>query len=227
MERKKQTKGSCVYCGRKMTKRGISKHLQSCNKRVEVITTANAKPGKEEIFYHLQIQDNWLGDYWLILEISGKATFIDLDYYLRTIWLECCDHLSEFSFSKRGEDIYMDSKVEQILSKGVELIHIYDFGTSSITKIKVVSTRKGKATTTHPIVLMARNDPPEAYCIECGKPASRFCLECIHEDYESEGTLCDEHAQSHQHDDYGEPMPLVNSPRLGMCGYTGPAKPPY
>lgn len=29
------------------------------------------------------------------------------------------------------------------------------------------------------------------------------------------------------HDDYGEPIELVNSPRLGMCGYTGPADPPY
>jgi hypothetical protein len=22
-------------------------------------------------------------------------------------------------------------------------------------------------------------------------------------------------------------LPVVNSPRLGMCGYTGPAEPPY
>ena len=27
----------------------------------------------------------------------------------------------------------------------------------------------------------------------------------------------------HPHDQYGEPIPLVNSPRLGMCGYDGPA----
>ncbi|WP_127011414.1 hypothetical protein ACF3DV_03465 [Chlorogloeopsis fritschii PCC 9212] len=28
-------------------------------------------------------------------------------------------------------------------------------------------------------------------------------------------------------DNYGEPIPLVNSPRLSLCGYDGPAEPPY
>jgi hypothetical protein len=41
------------------------------------------------------------------------------------------------------------------------------------------------------------------------------------------GTLCDEHARNHPHDNYGEPTPLVNSPRVGLCGYDGPAEPPY
>ena len=41
------------------------------------------------------------------------------------------------------------------------------------------------------------------------------------------GTLCDEHAKSHPHDEYGEPVALVNSPRMGLCGYDGPAEPPY
>jgi hypothetical protein len=39
--------------------------------------------------------------------------------------------------------------------------------------------------------------------------------------------LCDEHVKNHPHDEYGDPLPLVNSPRLGMCGYDGPAEPPY
>ena len=58
MGRKKQTQGSCIYCGREMTRNGISKHLQYCNKREEVITRANTKSGKVEMYYHLQIQDN-------------------------------------------------------------------------------------------------------------------------------------------------------------------------
>jgi hypothetical protein len=51
-------------------------------------------------------------------------------------------------------------------------------------------------------------------------------LECVYE-MDEQGTLCDEHARNHPHDNYGEPMPLVNSPRVGMCGYDGPAEPPY
>ena len=32
------------------------------------------------------------------------------------------------------------------------------------------------------------------------------------------GLLCDEHARDYRHEDYGEPMPAVNSPRVGLCG---------
>jgi hypothetical protein len=44
---------------------------------------------------------------------------------------------------------------------------------------------------------------------------------------DQQGTLCDDHAQEHPHEEYGEPVPLVNSPRVGMCGYVGPAEAPY
>jgi len=33
--------------------------------------------------------------------------------------------------------------------------------------------------------------------------------------------------EAHPHEEYGEPIEIVNSPRLGLCGYTGPADPPY
>jgi len=42
-----------------------------------------------------------------------------------------------------------------------------------------------------------------------------------------EGALCNQHAEKHPHDDYGEPMPLVNLPWVRKCGYNGSAEPPY
>ncbi len=62
--------------------------------------------------------------------------------------------------------------------------------------------------------------------MECDQPAAWLCMECIYE-FNETGALCDEHAREHPHTNYGEPVPLVNSPRVGMCGYDGPAKPPY
>jgi hypothetical protein len=106
------------------------------------------------------------------------------------------------------------------------LVHIYDFGTSSETIVRVVGVRTGQPLTAKPIFLMARNNPPEAACIECGQPAAWLCMECVIED-DVWGVLCEQHAETHPHDNYGEPSPLVNSPRLGMCGYDGPADPPY
>lgn len=120
----------------------------------------------------------------------------------------------------------MSRRIDRVFQPGVELTHIYDFGTSSETLIKAVGMREGKPTTTRPIALMVRNLLPEAKCTECKQPAAYLCMECLIEE-ERWGTLCSRHSQTHPHDGYGEPVQLVNSPRLGMCGYTGPAEPPY
>ena len=85
---------------------------------------------------------------------------------------------------------------------------------------------KRRPATPRPIALMMRNLMPQCECIECKKPAIWLCMECFIE----EGawrTLCDEHVKTHPTDNYGEPVKLVNSPRLGLCGYDGPAEPPY
>jgi hypothetical protein len=161
------------------------------------------------------------------LEIPGKTQLVELDDYLRAIWLECCGHLSQFSIGGwSGDEIPMTARVADVFGPDLEVTHIYDFGTSSITSIKAISTREGKFLPSKPIALMARNLQPESSCIECDEPANWFCLECMIED-QVYGTLCDRHVKTHPHEDYEDPIPLVNSPRLGMCGYTGPADPPY
>ena len=227
MARRKQTRGKCAFCGKEMTKGGLTRHLSSCSERQDAIEKTNQKPDKKERLYHLQVRDAWQGDYWLHLEMRGTATLADLDRYLRAIWLECCGHLSQFSVGGwGGEEISQKRQVKQVLEPEVELTHIYDFGTSSETLVKGVGVRKGNPLTAHPLALMARNDPPEAECMECGQPASWLCIECIYE-YDEVGTLCDEHVEEHPYENYGEPMPLVNSPRMGLCGYCGPAEPPY
>lgn len=229
MPRGKQSQGACVFCGRLMTKGGLSKHLKTCPKRQEAIQATDSQATNKTpiALYHLQVQDSASYDFWLHLEMKGTATLDDLDHYLRAIWLECCGHLSQFSVGGwSGDEIPMSRKIEQVFQVGTELTHIYDFGTSSITLVKAVDVRQGQPLSKHPIYLMARNEMPEAVCAECGQPATRWCPECLIEEGQWV-TLCEAHAAEHPHEDYGEPMPLVNSPRVGMCGYTGPAKPPY
>ncbi|HEX6291342.1 MAG TPA: hypothetical protein VFZ66_19315 [Herpetosiphonaceae bacterium] len=210
-----------------MTRGGLARHLATCSERQAAIQRADQGKGAEDPWYHLQIQDAGYGDYWLHIEIRGSASLAVLDQYLRAIWLECCGHLSQFSVGGwSGQEIAKNRKIAQVFQPGVTVTHIYDFGTSSETLIKLVGTRTGKALTRHPIVLLARNDPFQAQCIECEQPAIWLCIQCLYED-EAGGVLCDRHAEEHPHTDYGEPMPLVNSPRVGMCGYGGPAEPPY
>lgn len=206
----------------------MAKHLAVCPERQTAIVEADESgKGTPEAIYHLQVRDAYRKEFWLNLEVNGSATFKKLDDYLRSIWLECCGHLSQFS-PDGGliQKVGMARKMGDVFQKGAKLMHIYDFGTSSETVIEPIAVREGKPMTKHPIALLARNLMPEDPCIECEQPATHLCLECVSE-AETWGVLCDEHTQNHPHKNYGDPVPLVNSPRLGMCGYDGPATPLY
>lgn len=232
-----QTRGSCVFCGRELAKGGLSRHLPTCPKRQEAQATADATKRQRQTLYHLQAQDAWGAGYFLHLEMRGKATLKDLDEYLRAIWLECCGHLSSFKIAGvrydntaglwgEGEGPLMGAvKVHSIFQPGLELSYEYDFGTTSELTIKVIAAREGKPLTEHPIFLMARNkfEPPS--CMVCGAPATNLCTQCLYDHADRSCGLCDEHAEEHEHEEMV--MALVNSPRVGMCGYSGPAEPPY
>jgi hypothetical protein len=228
MPTRKQSRGACVFCGREMSRTGLSKHLQSCSQRQAAVAAAeNSAAAARQPLYHLLVRDAYDGNYWLHLEVNGRATLKDLDQYLRAIWLECCGHLSRFSVGGwRSKEIAKSRKIEMALEPDTELTHIYDFGTSSETTIKAVSVRQGRPLSGKPIYLMARNKPPQAVCVECGGTAGYYCADCLVERGEWL-SLCQEHCADHDHDEYGGPSPLVNSPRLGLCGYAGPAEPPY
>lgn len=122
----------------------------------------------------------------------------------------------------------MNTQVRRHFRPGMAIPYQYDFGTTSELMIKVVDQREGKPTTENPIALMARNafEPPP--CAECGQPATQLCAECMWEQG-PEAMFCDVHAEEHAEDLEHEDMlmSIVNSPRTGMCGYNGPAEPPY
>ncbi|MDM8529331.1 hypothetical protein QUF58_14145 [Anaerolineales bacterium HSG24] len=223
MARKNQTRGKCNFCQKEMTREGLVRHLSSCKERQRVIEKAT---GRSQQIYHLQIQDAIIGDFWLHIEIGAVATLKNLDHYLRWIWLECCGHLSQFSVGGwHGEEFDMDCPIGEIFTVGGDkLTHIYDFGTESQSIIKAVAIRDGKPLSKNPIFLMARNNIPEVTCMECDKPATWLCTDCMWE-AEVTGLLCDTHNETHVHPDVI--LPFVNSPRTGLCGYDGPAEPPY
>lgn len=184
----------------------MGRHLTACPQRQDQIVSAAA--GSPQPLTHVRMQDGYGGPYRLDAEVRGTATLANIDSYLRAIWLECCGHLSRFSLGGWG---------------GQELS---DFGTESVTQVKAVGSRRAAPLSRRPIVLMARNLPPDAPCVECGQLASHLCQEC-QLDWNLPGVLCAQHAKAHPHEEYGEPIEIVNSPRLGLCGYTGPADPPY
>lgn len=197
MPAKKQSRGTCIYCGAVYTRAGTTKHLAVCSERQAAIEATEQAGGAKESLYHLVARSAYSNDFWLHLEIAGSRTLNDLDHYLRAIWLECCGHLSQFSIGGwQGDEIDMRLRIAQVFKPDVELTHIYDFGTSSYTLIKAVGTRTGNPTTSHPIALMARNLMPENKCIECGQPAGWLCIECLIEN-DIWGVLCETHVKTH------------------------------
>lgn len=167
--------------------------------------------------------------------MPGWQKLEQLDSYLRAIWLECCGHLSGFTigdvfYTQIFEDSMgwreerdMNVSIERLFAPGMEIPYEYDFGTTSELTIKVVREREGKWQG-NPIKLMARNKLMALECASCGKPAEFLCADCMWNDENS--CYCENCLIQHEHgDEMG--MPIVNSPRMGLCGYIGPAEPPY
>lgn len=160
--------------------------------------------------------------------MTGAARLHDLDHYLRAIWLECCEHLSQFSHGRRGAELAVEHPIYTVFQPGSTLTHVYNFETSSETTITCLGIRHGAALTPYPIACLMRNQPPDARCMVCQQPALWFCAWCFGEDNQWE-PRCDVHASIYRQadDDDAEVIRAVNSPRVGMCGYNGPAEPPY
>ncbi len=112
----------------------------------------------------------------------------------------------------------MNHKVEDILMPGVELNYQYDFGSTTELTIRAVDNYHGATNVNKKIQLITRNAQPIIPCDECGlKPATQICCECL---WDEGGWLCEACSQTHECDDEMF-LPVVNSPRTGVCGYTG------
>ena len=117
------------------------------------------------------------------------------------------------------DDESMDVKLGDVLSAKVVFHHTYDFGTSTELKLRVVDEREGSIGRKS-LRVLSRNEAPVWECDVCGEPATQICAMCI---YESDNPFyCEDHAEDHDCEEIEMLLPVVNSPRMGMCGYTGP-----
>ncbi len=211
-----KSEGICDFCDKKVSGNAMKRHLLSCSEREK----ANKEcPGQEKIFFIKAGAD----PFWVYFEADGSSTLKETDSFLRGLWLECCGHLSLFTIfdetyasspQKEHGDRSMNIQLKNMLFPGLKFSHEYDFGTTTMLGIECVSERLGKAI--GEINVLARNNLPDFLCA-CGKPAKDICSQCEGEDG---SLLCAECGKEHE---CGEDMllPIVNSPRTGMCGYTG------
>ena len=156
--------------------------------------------------------------------VPVTAPLRKLDDFLRRAWLECCGHMSAFeihgqryaSASMEGESS-MGASLSQVLEVGTKFNYEYDYGSTTDLALKVIALRE-QDLAKGAIQLLAMNEPPRIICQRCGiEPATLICTECA---WKGEGWFCEGCAVAH---DCGDEMclPVVNSPRVGVCGYTG------
>lgn len=211
--RPKATKGPCAICGKEYTRAGMAKHLDKCLADRE--KTATGK--KLKSCFHLQVSAKYASPYWLHLQVDGEATLKSLDKFLRDIWLECCGHMSLFCANR--QEIGMNRKLSSLFKPGMVIDYDYDMGDTTSLEIKVMGTCQGMVAVKKPVEVLARNQPPVIACDSCGKgPAVKICPEC---QWEGEGWLCKACAAKHGCGDAEDMLPVVNSPRAGVCGYVG------
>lgn len=99
-EVKETYKGICNFCHAEFDKSKMTQHLKHCKQRKATIEAANAEESEKTNLFHIVVEGRYLPMYWMHLEMPADATLLDLDDFLRAIWLECCDHLSEFRIGK-------------------------------------------------------------------------------------------------------------------------------
>lgn len=116
-------------------------------------------------------------------------------------------------------EIPMNKKAKDVLQKDMKLEYQYDFG--STTELQLTVLEEFDIAADKPLVLLSRNDRPLWKCAICGqKPATQLCTVCT-----EAALFCGACAKKHAKTcsdfaDYAA-MPVVNSPRMGVCAYDG------
>ena len=200
------SKAHCYFCGKLLTKTGTKRHL----------LTHAYEGDKAQKCCLVKVESPYLKDYWIYVEIPLTSNLEKLDEFLRCIWLECCGHMSAF-YAARYEEISMNCKIANI-PIGSVLGYEYDFGSTTELTVSFVGytarKRQQKA-----VRLLARNEAKQFQCCICGKPAKELCCDCM---YELDNPFfCESCAQSHYEKEEHFMLPVVNSPRMGECGYEG------
>ncbi len=227
--------GTCSLCGAAVTRASTRKHLAAC------APAHDASGVPEQRLMQIRATAPGLPAYWLDVEVGSEAKLDALDSFLRQIWLECCGHLSAFhigavKYFSRGYDFgftrtlgslgrrqpaerSMSVKVHDTsMSQDEPFEYEYDFGSTTRLQLKVVGERTGRVE--RPVVrLLVRNTPPVWPCSVCGQSAALVCAFCIQD--AGSAFVCAKHRKQHGCGEDEGFLPVVNSPRMGVCGYTG------
>jgi len=193
------TDGYCKLCDKVTSKTAMKNHIHK-----------DHNSGDEKC-YLIKAEGAYAKKYWLFFSVPTDAKLSDIDKFLRSIWCECCDHMSGFSIQRH--EIEMSQKLSTF-SKGDMLLYEYDYGSTTEIIITIID-KISRVKHDEKVQLLARNVMTEYLCDKCGAPATMI------DPMDDYARLCDECATVAEEEEGDSILPLTNSPRCGVCGYTG------
>lgn len=240
--------GKCIFCGKEFSKQTMSRHLATHlqqkvteskpGKSFHLKIETAPRWGSTPYFLHLWANgkvpihdvDDFLRAIWL--ECCGHMSSFTNKAAKKTrgLWhfFEAQTLLSQGKRKEYEElmedangEIPMSKKLKDTLHKDMKIDYQYDFGSTTELLITVVGEYPVAATKS--LVLLSRNEPPDQKCSMCGEKGARVvCTVCISKE---DAFFCKTCAKKHaktcsDFDDYAS-MSVVNSPRMGVCGYEG------
>lgn len=249
MNKQLRSEGKCLFCGKTYAKAGINRHLKT-HLQEKAATNAKGKSfllkveentrygGGFPYFLSLWVDgnatmkkiDDFLRDIWLdccghlsafrdpaAQTSSGMWGFFETEELLEAGKIKEYEKLME----ETSGEIPMSRKASNVFFPDQKLNYEYDFGSTTELMVKTLAEYPFKAD--EPVVLLSRNEPLEILCETCGKqPATQICT--VH-GWDEDSLFCPKCAKKHAKtceafEDYAA-MPVVNSPRMGVCGYEG------
>ena len=244
------SKGQCLYCEKSYTKRGISSHMDGHlskkangnSKGKSYLVEVKPNPrywDQNPYFLSLWVDgrtdmgelDDYLRAIWLeccghmseFSDPSKEKNEMDwgMDGYVSFLEKIVQGRVSQDELL-RGPDlgeISWEQKAKQVLSEGLKLDYKYDFGDTTPLQLSVIREYACKADES--IVLLSRNEIPFFPCVKCktnpsvvilndGVEHALLCKSCYEKELEEDSSIGDEGF-----------LPVVNSPRMGVCAYTG------
>lgn len=219
-------RGICKICGESVDAKQVSRHIKK-----------HVPADGKGTYYIIRVSSS--KHFWMFLQVNGAATLKHLDSFLKDAWLECCGHLSAFTINEKSYEIMpsdswaekkpesMDHKISSVLEKGTSFSYEYDFGTTTALSLLVREANVPALTPSgprpKPVQLLAIHDPVRFVCDKCGSDATLVCSYCRL--YDFGGLGCDACMKEHSccvSDGIEIALPVVQSPRVGQCGYEGP-----
>jgi hypothetical protein len=246
-----KSEGKCFFCGKTFSKAGINRHLGThLQKKVIENTKGHSRsflvkiesdPRWEGNLYFLSL---WIDAEATMADIDHflRAIWLECCHHMSDFrnpqrkrqrggtwdYFKAMELLGKGKIKQYEEmmedmsgELPKNRKVNKVFHKDLKLKYRYDFGSSTELILTVVAEYSVKAD--HEIVLLSRNEPLEWLCKTCGKePATQIC---IAHGWDTDSMFCDKCGEKHaktcsSFEEYSA-LPVVNSPRMGVCAYSG------